>query len=331
MEVKFGFRAVTEEYSPTELLRQIISAEAAGFDFVTASDHFHPWFHTNAQASQAWLVLAAASSLTKKIEIGTGITSPFSRYHPAIVAQSFATLQYLSNGRAFLSVGTGEAMNEVPLSLAWASYKERSQQLREAVEIIKKLWSEEFATFEGQFFALKEANLYTKPKKRPAIYMAASGPRSAKIAGMISDGLYTFPAPKQIFLEKLFPAFKEGVKTSGRNVEQVEKIIELLVSFDPDYDKALTQIAHWRSTLISEVLNRDIYDPRILEAEGSKIPLEDLSHRWVICTNIEDFISTVEEYIKLGFTRIEIHSSTSDQEAFMFTLKRHLNCIDKMR
>jgi len=160
--VEFGFRAVTEEYPPDQLIEQIIVAENAGFDFITASDHFHPWFHVNAQAPQAWIVLAAAASITKKVELGTGVTSPFSRYHPAIVAQSFATLQCLAGERIFLTVGTGEAMNEIPLGLPWFSYKKRAQQLREAIEIIKRLWNEEFVTFEGEFFTLKNANLYTK-------------------------------------------------------------------------------------------------------------------------------------------------------------------------
>lgn len=324
MKVKFGFRAVTEEYPPEELIEQVMSAEKAGFDFITASDHFHPWFHVNAQAPQAWIVLAAAASITKKVELGTGVTSPFSRYHPSIVAQSFATLQRLSGGRVFLAVGTGEAMNAIPLGLLWPSYAERSQQLREAVEVIKKLWNEEFTTFDGKFFTLRNARLYTKPKNPPRIYMAASGPMSAKIAGSITDGIYTFPAPKQLYLEKLFPAFDEGVRESGRSVEAVDKGIEFLISYDPDYDKALRQIAHWRSTLIAGALECELCDPRILEAEGAKIPLEELSQRWLICTHIEDCLPKLEEYIKLGFTRIEIHSSAADQKAFLKAFTPHL-------
>ncbi len=327
MKVEFGFRAVTEEYPPKQLIEQIIAAEKAGFDFITASDHFHPWFHVNAQAPQVWIVLAAAASITKKVELGTGVTSPFSRYHPAIVAQSFATLQCLAGERIFLTVGTGEAMNEIPLGLPWFSYKKRAQQLREAIEIIKRLWSEEFVTFEGEFFALKNANLYTKSKTPPKLYLAASGPKTARIAGKITDGIYTFPASKEDYLEKLFPAFEEGVKESGKSVEVIDKGIEFLISYDPDYDKALKQIAHWRSTLLTHVLESEEHDPRILQAEGEKIPLEELTKRWLICTNIEDCLSKLEEYIKLGFTRIEIHSRTADQKAFAKNFTQNLEYL----
>lgn len=327
MRVKFGFRAVTEEHLPEQLIEQIIAAENAGFDFITASDHFHPWFHANAQAPQAWIVLAAAASITRKVEIGTGVTSPFSRYHPAIVAQSFATLQRISGGRAFLTVGIGEAMNEVPLGLPWRPYEERAQQLREAVEVIKKLWNEDFVTFEGKFFALRNANLYTKPKDSPKLYMAASGVKSARMAGMITDGIYTFPAPKKHYLEKLFPAFEEGLKESGRNTEAVDKGVELLISYNPDYDKALEQIAHWRSTLIKHVLGSKEHDPRILQEKGERISLKELTKTWFICTDIEDCIPGLEECIKIGFTRIEIHSRAEDQKAFIKNFAQKLGYL----
>jgi coenzyme F420-dependent glucose-6-phosphate dehydrogenase len=324
VRLKFGFRAVTEEYPPEELIEQIKAAEAAGFDFVTASDHFHPWFHTDAHAPQAWIVLAAAASVTKRVELGTGVTSPFSRYHPGIVAQSFATLQRLSGGRVFLVVGTGEAMNEFPLGLPLFSHKERTQQLIEAIEIIKKLWNEDFVTFRGKYFTLKNAKLYTKPNNPPKLYMAAQGPKSGRIAGELTDGLYTITAPKQYYLEKLFPAFEEGVKESGKKVEAVDKWVEFCISYHPDYDKALKQIAHWRSTLLTELQYSDQSDPRILQARGEKIPLKELTQRWIICTHIEDCLPSLEEYIKLGFTNIEIHSSTADQKAFAKDFSQNL-------
>lgn len=324
MRIKFGFRAITEEYSPEHLVEQIKVAEDAGFDFITASDHFHPWFHNNAQAPQAWLVLAAAVSVTKRVELGTGITSPFSRYHPGIVAQSFATLQRLSGGRIFLTVGTGEAMNEIPLGLTWPSYKERVQSLEESIIIIERLWNEEFVTFEGKHYHLASANLYTKPDNPPKLYMAASGPKSARMAGRMTDGLYTFPTPKEHLLNTLLTAFEEGVKESGKSIVNVDKSIELLISYDPDYDKALNQITHWRSTLIPWVLQSGIYDPRILQSEGMKIPLNELKQRWIICTHLEECLPSLQKYIRLGFNRIEIHSSSEDQIVFAKSFAQNL-------
>jgi len=331
MSVKFGFRAVTEEYPPEVLVEQIRVAEEAGFDFVTASDHFHPWFHTNAQAPQAWILLAAAAAVTKRIELGTGVTSPFSRYHPAIVAQSFSTLQRLSGGRVFLTVGTGEAMNEIPLGLPWPPYRERAQQLREAIEIIERLWNEEFVNFRGKHYSLRSANLYTKAENPPKLYMAAIGPKSTRTAGRIADGVYTFPVPKQYYTETFFPALRKGVEESGRSFDEIDKGIEFLVSYDPDYDKALKQIARWRSTLITDILESELYDPRVLESHGEKIPLEKLSERWVICTDIEDCLPKIEEYIKLGFNRIEIHSASADQKTFAKSFARNLEYLKEQK
>jgi len=323
VRLEIGFRAVTEEYPPEELLKQVRAAEDAGFDFVTASDHFHPWFHTGAQSSQAWILLAAAASVTRRVKLGTGVTSPFSRYHPGIVAQSFATLHRISGGRAFLGVGTGEAMNEIPLGLNWPPYRERVEILREAVQVIRMLWKGDFVSFNGRFFRLLNAKLYTRPDPPPRIHVAASGPKMARVAGEIGDGLYTFPLPRGR-LRAVLSSFEDGVRASGRIPEEVDRGVEFLVSYDVDYDAALRRIGRWRGTLIREAFTGNICDPRVIQRKGEELPLEAITERWVVCTDVEDCLPKIEEYIKLGFTRIEVHSSSPDQVEFVRMFKQHI-------
>ena len=178
---KFGYRAVEEKWQPSRLLDLAVIAESLGFDFICTSDHFHPWFHQGGCGGQAWVWIAAAAAKTKNIRLGTGVTTPSIRYHPAIIAQSFATLAEMFPLRIFLGLGTGEAMNEIPLGLEWPHFKERAERLQEAIDVINLLWKGDFVTYTGKFFSLRNARLYTIPAKKIPIYVAASGPKVAKL------------------------------------------------------------------------------------------------------------------------------------------------------
>lgn len=236
--LKFGCRASTEDIPTDTLLREIKLAENVGFDFVVVADHFHPWFHSHGRASHGWVVMSVAAAKTERIELGTGATTPTFRYHPAIVAQTFATLAHMFEGRIFIAVGIGEAMNERPLGFSWPNYNERSSRLVESVQIIRRLWTEDFVTFEGQYYRLRQANLYTKPKTPPKLYVAAIGRKSGRLAGMYSDGLYTLLMKREDYLEKLFPAFEAGAREVGKNPKDLDKMILLNISYNPDYDKS---------------------------------------------------------------------------------------------
>jgi len=193
--MKFGFRAVSEQFPPKELLKQAKDVDRAGFDFITISDHFHPWFHTDAQSPFSWVWIASAAQATNNIHIGTGVTSPIFRYNPGVIAQAFATLDSLYPGRIFLTLGTGEGMNEVPLGYVWPPYSERAEKLEEALEIIRSLWGGNFVDYNGKHFKLRGANLYTKPKGTIPVFVAARGMNMARFSGRIADGIYTHSAP----------------------------------------------------------------------------------------------------------------------------------------
>jgi coenzyme F420-dependent glucose-6-phosphate dehydrogenase len=172
--LRLGYWAGMEQYDPVELLEHAIHAEAVGFDIIIASDHFHPWSDTGGQAGFPWIFLAAVAERTSKVEVGTAVTTPLFRYHPAIVAQAFATLDYLYPGRVSITVGTGHAMNETPLGFEWPGFKEKVGRLREAIEIIQLLWGGDFVTYEGTYYKIKTAKLYTKPKTKIPMYVATS-------------------------------------------------------------------------------------------------------------------------------------------------------------
>ena len=314
MRVEFGYRAVEEQHQPSRLLEFAVLAEKQGFDFVCISDHFHPWFHEGGCAGHAWIWIGAAGAKTKRVRLGTGVTVPIYRYHPAIVAQAFATLGELYPGRIFLGLGTGEAMNEVPLGFRWPPFKERAERLEEAIRIIKSLWEGEFITFEGKYFKLCDARLYTKPRKRVPIYIAASGPTVARMAVKYGDGFMTAASDEDVY-RMLFSALAEGAKEKGRRVEEIPKMVELKISYDKDYERALNSLARWRATRVPNIIGKSVHDPRVLDELGRQVDLKGLS-KWV-CTDMEHCVRLVEESIKAGFNEVQVGSSSLNEEEFI--------------
>jgi coenzyme F420-dependent glucose-6-phosphate dehydrogenase len=311
--LKIGFNAPHEQYQPLPLLEYAVEAEKAGFDSVWASDHFHPWAHTNAASGFAWVWMAALAERTKRVEIGTAVTCPTLRYNPAIVAQAFATLRAMYPDRIFIGLGTGEAMNEVPVGCRWPSFKERAERLEEAIRIMKLLWSGSFVNFKGKYYTLRKANLYTKPTSPPPIYVAASGATVAKIAGAHADGLLTIPLPENRYREVIFPALEQGAKSAGRDPDKIIKAVEVWATYDEDYEKALKSARFWAATLFPAMLKYEIFDPREIEEFGSFVGDEQIARYRFIGTKPEEHIKHLEKYIKMGFEHIYILTSSPDE------------------
>ena len=174
--IKLGYKASAEQFAPRPLVEFAVVAEATGFDSVVVSDHFQPWRHTDGHAPFSFAWLAALGERTKRVTLGTSVVTPTFRYHPAIVAQAMATLASLYPDRVLLGVGTGESMNEVPvLGIEWPDFKERFGRLKEAIEIMRKLWTEERVTFDGEYFHTRNATVYDRPEHKIPLYVAASG------------------------------------------------------------------------------------------------------------------------------------------------------------
>ena len=311
--LKIGYCAAHEQFQPVQLLEYAVEAERAGFDSVWASDHFHPWAHTNAASGFTWAWMAALGERTEKIEIGTAVTCPFLRYNPAIVAQAFATLRAMYPERIFIGVGTGEAMNEIPVGCTWPSFRQRVERLEESLRIMKLLWSEKFVSFKGKYYQLRKANLYTKPATPPPIFVAASGATVARLAGRYADGLLTIPTNEQIYRDKIFPALNEGARSVGRDPEQITKAVEVWASYDEDYSKALKAARFWAACLLPGMLKYPIYDPREIEEHGNFVGDEQIAKYRMIGTKPEDHIKHIEKYVKLGFKHVYFLSSGPDE------------------
>jgi coenzyme F420-dependent glucose-6-phosphate dehydrogenase len=322
--VKIGYCAAHEQFQPTQLLEYAVEAERAGFDSIWASDHFHPWANTGAAAGFTWAWMAALGERTKKVEIGTAVTCPFLRYNPAIVAQAFATMRAMYPERIFIGVGTGEAMNEIPVGYEWPSFKERVARLEESLQIMKLLWLQSFVNFKGRYYRLKKANLYTKPTSPPPIYVAASGKTVAKLAGRYADGLLTIPTNEELYRDVIFPALNEGAKSAGRDPEKITKAVEVWVSYDEDYDKALKAARFWAACLLPCMLRYPIYDPREIEENGKFVGNEQIAKYRLIATNPEDHIKHIEKYLKLGFKHVYFLSAGPDEVKTLRMYGKHV-------
>jgi coenzyme F420-dependent glucose-6-phosphate dehydrogenase len=257
--------------------------------------------------------MASAAERTLNFRIGTSVTAPILRYHPAIVAQAFATLAYMYPNRIFLGLGVGEALNESPLGYTWPTPKQRVEMLEEAIIIIKKLWNEKFVTFKGKYYELKKANLYTKPIKPIKIYVATAGPRVAELAGKYADGILL----DSIEHTSLFGIFEKGAKDAGKDPSSLEKVAEVMVSYDEDYTAALKSCRFWAGCMLPFFFRYDVSDPREIEANGELVGDEAIEKAWIVATTAEEHIKRIENYIEAGFNHLYFCSSSPDELKFI--------------
>mgnify|MGYP001400593663 FL=1 len=317
--LRFGYKASAEQFAPTDLLDYAALAEEHGFDSVFISDHFQPWRHTGGHApfSMAWL--GAAGSHTSHITIGTSVLTPTFRYHPAIVAQCFGTLGSMFPGRVILGVGTGESLNEVPATGAeWPEIRERFARLREAVTLIRKLWSEERVTFEGKFYCTENATIYDRPDEPPPIYIAGAGPMIAKYSGRVADGfICTSGKPIELYTDKLLPNVTAGLAAAERDADTIDLTIELKVSFDTDRDRALKDTRHWAALALSPQEKMSVKDPLEMERLADNLPVERAASRWIVSTDPDEHVEKIRPYIELGFRHLVFHAPGPDQARFI--------------
>jgi coenzyme F420-dependent glucose-6-phosphate dehydrogenase len=312
--VRISIQAAHEQTNPLDLLNDVIKMDKKGVEKCWSSDHYMPWWHTGSSGGAAWPWIGAALAKTTKIILGTGVTPPILRYHPAIVAQVFATLGFMFPNRVFLGVGRGEALNEVPAGNSWPSNLERFQRLKEAIHLIKKLWTEEWVNFRGQYYWVKDSNLYTKPEKPIPLYIAGLKPQSAQLAGEEGDGFITNELDVESIKNKLLPAVKEGTRRSGKDYDSLEKILFVPASYDEDLQKALQSIRFWRGAMIKAFFEVDIHDPRIIEENAQVIGDDTLQEMLLVISNAEEGIKKLKKYTDLGFTEIVLTNSSPNRE-----------------
>jgi coenzyme F420-dependent glucose-6-phosphate dehydrogenase len=312
--VRISIQAAHEQTSPLDLLNDVIKMDKKGIEKCWSSDHYMPWWHTGSSGGAAWPWIGAALAKTTKIIVGTGVTPPILRYHPAIVAQVFATLGVMFPNRVFLGVGRGEALNEVPAGNTWPSNLERFQRLKEAIHLIKKLWTEEWVNFTGQYYWVKDSNLYTRPQRPIPLYIAGLKPQSAQLAGEEGDGFITNELDVESIKNKLLPAVKEGTRRSGKDYDSLEKILFIPASYDEDLQKALQSIRFWRGAMIKAFFEVDVHDPRIIEENAQVIGDDTLQEMLLVISNAEEGIKKLKKYTDLGFNEIVLTNSSPNRE-----------------
>jgi coenzyme F420-dependent glucose-6-phosphate dehydrogenase len=317
--IRLGYKASAEQFGPSELLRFAKVAEDVGFDSVFVSDHFQPWRHTggHAPASLAWLGALGAS--TSRIVMGTSVLTPTFRYHPAMIAQAFATLGSLFPGRVILGVGTGESLNEVPATgLAWPEFKERFARFREALSLIRKLWVEERVTFEGEFYKTENATIYDRPDQPVPIYIAAAGALVAKYAGRTGEGfICTSGKAPELYSETLLPSVEQGAVAGQRDGAKIDRMIEMKVSFDTDLGQALEDTRHWAALALSPEEKMSVEDPLAIEKLADALPAERAAKRWIVSTDPDEQVERIKPYVDLGFRHLVFHAPGPDQERFL--------------
>ena len=315
--LRLGYKASAEQFGPRALLDLAVDAEENGFDSVFVSDHFQPWRHSDGHAPFAFAWLGATGERTKRVLLGTSVVTPTFRYHPGIVAQAFGTLGSLNPGRIILGVGTGEHLNEGALGIAWSDNKERFARLREAVKLIRLLWTEDSVTFDGEYYHTRNATIYDKPTAPIPVYVGAGGPQVAKYGGRAGDGLIcTSGKGMELYSEQLLPSFAEGAASEGRDVGKLDKMIEVKVSYDTDRGRAMEDTKIWAALALPADVKAGVDDPREMErlarqAEG------EAHKRWLVSSDPEEHLEQLRPYLELGFTHLVFHAPGNDQARFI--------------
>ena len=302
--MRYGYKASAEQFGPSELLRLSVLAEQLGFESVAVSDHLQPWRHTGGHSPAALVWLGALGQRTTSALIGTSVLTPTMRYHPVVVAQAFATLGCLHPGRVFLGVGTGEALNERPLTGGdWPGAKERRQRLAEAVELMRRLRTE-------------KATIYDRPDDPVPVLIAASGPLAAKLAGRAGDGFICTSGKAPELYEQLLAKVDEGDAERYRDRSAFERMIEIKVSYDRDGRHALEACRPWAALSLSSEEKIGVEDP--IEMERLADAAADRAHsRFIVSADPAEVAERIAGYADLGFEHLVFHGPGEDQERFL--------------
>jgi len=298
--MEYWFAASSEEFTPSEMVEQAQAAEQAGFDGLGVSDHYAPWF-PGGEASQAWVTLGAMGQVTSK-PIGTGVTPVIHHYHPGLIAQAFMSLEELYPGRAFLGVGSGEAVNETPLGLDWPPFAEQKERFAAGLDAITRLWDGETVTVDAGWFRLKEAKLWTRAKSRPKMYVSAFGPQAAQVAGAYGDGLWTLGDPEQA--PEVVEAYRKACSDNGR--EPGEIIFQAGFAWAESDEAAIEGARRWKPTQLPELYLEDIPDQDDMQRRADEQMTDEqfAKEGFLVGADTDDHVSRIQEMENAGATVI---------------------------
>ncbi len=311
-----GWKASPEQFGPEDMLAFAVEADRAGFDSIDVSDHFHPWSEAG-ESCFTWTWLGAAAARASRAELGTGVTCPILRYHPAIIAQAAATVERLSPGGFFLGVGTGEALNEFASVSEWPDYYTRRDMVREAMDLMRALWTGEEVTFDGLYYQTQKARLFTPPRGLIPIYVSSIVPESAYFAGGFGDGLITVGSDPD-HLGKILRNFEHGARDAGKDPGLMPKQLSYNVSFTDDVEATLAPYRkYWLGTHIHAMYLQKIYTPAMSAMNGSAVGDDTLKKSILISPDAEEHAQFAQQFIDMGFNRIHFHSAAPDQVPFI--------------
>ncbi len=319
MAIAIGYKASAEQFGPRELVEFGVAAERFGFDSAVVSDHYQPWRHNGGHApfSLAWMT--AVGERTERITLGTSVLTATFRYNPAVIAQAFATMGCLYPGRVMLGLGTGEALNEVAVSgMTWPEFKERFARMREAIDLMRRLWTEDKVDHAGDYYTTVGATIYDRPETPIPIYVAAGGPVVARYAGRVGDGfICTSGKGMALYQEELVPAINEGIAKAGRTPESLDRMIEVKLSYDHDADFALNATRFWAPLSLTAEQKHSVTSSTEMERLADELPIEQVAKRWIIAAKPDDAVEAIRPYVEAGFTNLVIHAPGADQVRFM--------------
>jgi coenzyme F420-dependent glucose-6-phosphate dehydrogenase len=303
--MKIGYWLSSEEHSPRDLVENAVRAEEAGFDHVLISDHIHPWVEAQGHSPFVWGVIGAIAQATERVELGTAVTCPLIRMHPAIVAHAAATAQQLMEGRFFLGVGTGENLNEHVLGDRWPRADERLEMLEEAIELIRKLLGGDYETFRGTHYTVEQLKIYDAPPKLP-IVVAGAAPNAAELAGRLGDGYMNTSPDKEMV---------DAFKKAGGSGPLYGKVTG---AFAPDASTA-RKIAMTRqpNTAMGGSLSQELALPRDFEAVAELVREEDLESSLVLGSDPTEWREKIDEFERAGFTHVCLHDVGTNQRDFI--------------
>jgi TAT-translocated FGD2 family F420-dependent dehydrogenase len=308
-EPMVGFMLAHEQFPVTELVQLGVAAEQAGFDLLATSDHLQPWQTNERHAGQAWVTMSAIGACTRRVWIGPTVTCPTLRYHPAVVAEAFASLSLLYPGRIFLGIGSGEALNEQAAIGSWPKWPERSERLVEAAEIIRKLWTGEQVVYGGKYYNVN-SKLYDPPAGPVPLLMAANvGPKAMYRSGKYGDGLVTDPDS----WKKHKAEFEKGAKAAGKDARQMPVLVEQFVVVGDEND-AKTSAELWRFLPKAFKSYFNIRDPQAIQDRATaELPLDKVYGKWPISTDPDVHAKALIELFNSGATIVNVHSGQADQ------------------